>query len=550
MNTSVSLIAVIFLSCSIGVCQDTQYRLTVDQPVERDIEPGASHSYAISLKPGDYVAGSIEQHGGPVITALFQPEGLYLRDFPGSPDGKSQFSFIAEVLGTYRLVLTSPARAGKYELQLTKKLSLDERLNRVRHGQEPTPRPDKYSCEAIEALLRQIAGGDKRTEAFWQQVTRSGTPLVEPFRKDRRYQLVTFLWRGSIDTRNVLVSGSFTKQPITDYLLTQLADTDVWYLTVKVPSGARFVYGLSTLSDVLESNLMRGEARGHRDPLNPNLWLAQSMAELPGAVPQPWIVKQSFNPEGKVDQHRIKSEFLKNERSIWVYTPPGYRADGKPCALLVIFDGDAYIDPVPTPVILDNLIAASKIPPTVAVLVANPSRETRTRELTPNPNFADFLAKELVPWTRAHYNITMEPRQTVVAGSSLGGIAAAYAGLRHPEVFGNVLSQSGAFSWAPDHSQTPEMGAFTEPGWLPREYIKRAKLPLKFYIDAGVFEVDSAGDGGGILESSRQMRDVLLAKGYEVHYQQFVGGHDYLSWRGTLADGLLALIGKKEGRNH
>jgi hypothetical protein len=40
------------------------------------------------------------------------------------------------------------------------------------------------------------------------------------------------------------------------------------------------------------------------------------------------------------------------------------------------------------------------------------------------------------------------------------------------------------------------------------------------------------------------MRDVFLARGYEVHYQESVGGHDYLSWRGTLADGLLALTGK------
>jgi enterochelin esterase family protein len=40
-----------------------------------------------------------------------------------------------------------------------------------------------------------------------------------------------------------------------------------------------------------------------------------------------------------------------------------------------------------------------------------------------------------------------------------------------------------------------------------------------------------------VLETNRHMRVVLLAKGYEVHYQQFVGGHDYLSWRGTLADG-------------
>jgi enterochelin esterase family protein len=78
---------------------------------------------------------------------------------------------------------------------------------------------------------------------------------------------------------------------------------------------------------------------------------------------------------------------------------------------------------------------------------------------------------------------------------------------------------------------------------MSRKFIASPKLPLRFYIDAGAFEFDSNGTGGGILETSRNMRDVLLAKGYEVHYQQFVGGHDYLSWRGTLADGLIDLIG-------
>lgn len=78
---------------------------------------------------------------------------------------------------------------------------------------------------------------------------------------------------------------------------------------------------------------------------------------------------------------------------------------------------------------------------------------------------------------------------------------------------------------------------------MAKQFIASSKLPLKFYIDAGSFEFDSNGTGGGILETSRDMRDVLLAKGYEVHYQQFVGGHDYLSWRGTFADGLMDLIG-------
>ena len=78
---------------------------------------------------------------------------------------------------------------------------------------------------------------------------------------------------------------------------------------------------------------------------------------------------------------------------------------------------------------------------------------------------------------------------------------------------------------------------------MVKQFLASPKLPLRFYLAAGTFEVDTNGEGGNILETTRQLRDVLLAKGYEVHYQQFVGGHDGLSWRGTLADGLMVLLG-------
>ena len=70
----------------------------------------------------------------------------------------------------------------------------------------------------------------------------------------------------------------------------------------------------------------------------------------------------------------------------------------------------------------------------------------------------------------------------------------------------------------------------------------RQPASVRFDLEAGVFEVDRYGKGGDTLEPTRALRDVF-AKGYEVHYQEFVGGHDGLSWRGTLADGLIALLG-------
>jgi len=540
--------ASILVWAAIGFSQDT---LTVNQPVAKELKKGVPQSFTIRLNAGDYAAGVVDQQGTPVDVAIYVPDGSRLRVFPGSPEPKRGFAFIAEAAGAYRLELRAPDHAGKCELRLNEVLSLDQRMS-------PGPRKDRYISARIDALRKQVASGDKNTEAFWAAIAKEHTPWVEPVEKDEKHQLATFLWRGGADTRNVLVLFyPFVSSRPQDYTMKRIEGTDVWYVTTRFPRGARFAYQLSPNDPLIfegpASNQRNASAQA--DPLNPNRWACgassskfscQSMAELPGAPPQPWITRKDGVAAGEVKKYSIKSEILKNEHNLSVYQPAGYRANGTPYALMVVFDESAYLDRVPTPVILDNLIAASKIPPMVAVLIANPSPATRNKELPPNPNFADFLAKELIPWTHAHYNVTSDPQQIVVAGSSYGGIASVFAGLRHPEVFGNILCQSGSFWWTPERAAGFENDAEGEPGWLAKQFLKVPKLPLKFYMDAGSFEVDTAGGGGAILEPSRHMRDVLLAKGYEVHYQQFVGGHDYISWRGTLADGLIALVGKAD----
>ena len=211
------------------------------------------------------------------------------------------------------------------------------------------------------------------------------------------------------------------------------------------------------------------------------------------------------------------------------------RPTSAPVDLLVLFDGRAYLDYVPTPIILDNLIAEGRLPPTVAVIVGNPDPATRSRELPCHAPFAAFLADELLPWVRANYRVATDPARVTIGGSSYGGLAASYAALAHPELFGRVLSQSGSYWWAPGGERRRTNGSrLTSPRRVPWHH---ASISMSAFTKRA-----RCGEGGpDQIVANWHFRDALRANGYRVAYAEFVGGHDYLCWRGTLADGLLAL---------
>ncbi|TPW18896.1 MAG: enterochelin esterase, partial [Elusimicrobia bacterium] len=245
---------------------------------------------------------------------------------------------------------------------------------------------------------------------------------------------------------------------------------------------------------------------------------------------------------GKLEPRRVASEVLGNDRQVTVYTPPGYSPKGPPYPLLVLFDEEDYLNILGAAATLDNLTADRKIPPHVAMLVGNAPGEARAKELPCNPDFARYLSEELVPWVRREYTVASDPARTIIGGLSYGALAAACAAFRHPELFGNVLSQSGSY-WhpGPEPPKPAPKDPYAEPNHVARLFAESPRLPLRFYLDAGSDELDYSARGGSILIPNRHLRDVLRAKGYAIRYQEFLGGHDYLSWRGTLADGLMFL---------
>jgi len=108
-----------------------------------------------------------------------------------------------------------------------------------------------------------------------------------------------------------------------------------------------------------------------------------------------------------------------------------------------------------------------------------------------------------------------------VLGASMGGLIALYSGLRHPEIFGHVISQSGAF-YQP---------------FVVNDLVQARQAPqLKIWMDAGALEY--------LLPYNRQMQARLAAKGYAVSYQEYRGGHNYTAWRNEVATGLETLFGK------
>lgn len=251
-----------------------------------------------------------------------------------------------------------------------------------------------------------------------------------------------------------------------------------------------------------------------------------------------WDQEQSDHPKGKLSAYRFTSRLLKNRREIWVYTPAGYNSKNGAYPLLIVLDGQAYTSElIPGPAILDNLIAESRIPPLVAIFISSIDQPSRNLELPCYEPFVNSLTTELLPWVYAHFHVSKNPEQTTIAGSSYGGLAAAFAAWRNPRQFGKVLSQSGAFWWQPAGS--------TSGLWLIRQYESAPKLPVQFYLDVGDQETDESAERMSMVKVNRLFSDLLTRKGYDVSYEVFQGGHDYDCWRKTFATGLIALMGTK-----
>ena len=164
---------------------------------------------------------------------------------------------------------------------------------------------------------------------------------------------------------------------------------------------------------------------------------------------------------------QFHSRFLAHDRDISVYVPPLYEElPERRFPVLYMHDGQNLFDPrtsfVPGKTwrvaeSADVGIEAGEVEPLVVVGIANAGDE-RLAEYTPvrdrklgggdADKYGRLITEELVPFISANYRTLDGPEHTGLGGSSLGGLATLYLGLKYSDIFGRLAALSPSIWWA------------------------------------------------------------------------------------------------------
>lgn len=510
---------------------------------------------------------------------LFGPDGQLLRQWPAVHNGRQEIGWVTPSAGRYHLQADNPffdtAQAGAAPVQW--RLQAHGTAQPTAPASTDRPGGGALASARLRQLQEQLALATPAQKAqlmenFWQQVQAQGSPWLEALEGQPEEALVTFLWRAPAGTATQphQVRLEWAMRAADPFMLQALPGTDLWYLSLPLPRGLRTSYQL--VVDPVRYPTAAGQSIGRvqriqteqlsaqRDALNPQRWHAGSPSlptdSVAAAHAQRSALHISANgplrnlaqadalpPLAGTLQHlRFDSRQLGNTRSLSLYLPPGPQPAHR-LPLLVLFDREAYLERVQLPQLLEQAMRQGRIPPLAVLLVGQPTREDRARELPPHtPAFGQMLATELMPWLRARTpQLTTQPAQVVVAGSSYGGLAAGYLGWTHPETFGAVLSLSGSYWWAPPPAPGSPGHRWREGDWFMQQVAQSPKRPVRWHLGYGLLERGVHGEAG-LVDNSRHLRNVLQAKGYAVSTDEFSGGHDYYAWGEALVQGLQLLL--------
>jgi predicted alpha/beta superfamily hydrolase len=244
---------------------------------------------------------------------------------------------------------------------------------------------------------------------------------------------------------------------------------------------------------------------------------------------------------GEFRSHKaFHSKFLKNDRDVLVYLPPGYDANtNRRYSVLYLHDGQNVFDGATSFIAgqewqvdetAQRLIQERLIEPLIIVGIYN--TPDRISEYTPAPDpkfkggnadaYGHMIVEELKPFIDAHYRTKRDPKHTGIGGSSLGALISGYLALKYPNVFGKAAVVSPSVWFANKE--------------ILRYIAQQPKKPdVRLWVDIGTKEGRNEAEAKETVEDARLLRDALVAKhwrlGKDFKYFEAEGAeHNEKAW--------------------
>jgi len=340
-----------------------------------------------------------------------------------------------------------------------------------------------------------------------ERVQREGTPLIDG-------DTATFVWGGDHPVRLTADFNGWGAQPAE---MTQ-HEPGIWTYTTTLPRNAYLEYAYFDGDQRMSDPCNKRRASTGFGPSN-------NYFTMPDMELTPLVRGKRGMHHGTLRKHLIYSDYLLagGKRAVYLYQPP----TEAPCPLLVVWDGREYLHRARLIHIVDNLVAQGRMQPLALAMVEH-GRQARFLEYACSEATIGLLMSKVLPLAREHLNlldVDRHPGAFGVAGASMGGLMALYTSMRLPDIFGKVISQSGAFALQMMQREV-----------VLDELIRHGPVrPIDIYMGVGTME--------WLLAANRRMHALLRERGYAVTYREFCAGHNYTAWRNDIWRGLERLYG-------
>jgi enterochelin esterase-like enzyme len=272
---------------------------------------------------------------------------------------------------------------------------------------------------------------------------------------------------------------------------------------------------------------------------------------------------------------KFESKFI-SAHSVDVWLPDGYNKNTK-YAVLYMHDGKGLFDSTITwnkqewgvDETMTRLMAENKIKSTIVVAIWNAEKKRHAEYFPQKPfenfsetikdslykvkrnegllfndkiksdNYLKFIVKELKPFIDKTFSTLTDRANTVVAGSSMGGLISMYAVCEYPDVFGAAACLSTHWPGVIPSKFNPVPSAFFS--YLNKNIASPKNH--KFYFDYGSVSLDFFYKPSQIIVDS-----IFISRGYNTQNyvsKEFVGeGHAEIYWKKRLDIPLFFLLRK------